>query len=78
MSEEQNSDGWWYVTPHEFWTCPECHAVTPANEWEEAVVACEDCGSHDARRCPNCGERFDHVWGSREIEEASVMSAKSS
>jgi len=71
-----NSEGWWDVEAHEAWTCPECGATTPANDWRETSVGCEDCGEHDARECPACEERFDHVWGSRRIEDATaVMSA---
>jgi hypothetical protein len=43
--------------------CPECHAVNVLQTWQETDVGCEDCGSHAALECPDCGERFDHVYG---------------
>ena len=52
------------------WVCPECREATPSFQWEETEVNCEDCGSHLAVRCPECGEAFDHVWGAAAMEKA--------
>lgn len=41
--------------------CPECGVWTFYEEWAQTEVGCEDCGSHDALKCPKCGECFDHV-----------------
>lgn len=43
--------------------CPECEEWSPAVEWTEAEVGCEDCGSHDGVKCPRCDERHDHIHG---------------
>ena len=43
--------------------CPECKEWSPLAEWTESEVGCEDCGSHAAMVCPECGEKFDHVHG---------------
>ena len=44
--------------------CPACHNWYPENEWEKTEVDCEDCGSHEALRCPNlvCDEVFDTIY----------------
>ncbi len=42
--------------------CPECGCVSMVSDWKEASVSCETCGEHDAIECPECYERFDHVW----------------
>ena len=39
--------------------CPECKETTTFYPTE---VGCEDCGSHPAVRCDNCGEDFDDVY----------------
>jgi len=62
---------WWDVKNRALWTCPACHQTSPAAEWQESRVPCDDCGSHDGRECPRCNRAFDHVWGSERIEEAS-------
>ncbi len=59
--------GWWHAPAGEYWKCPECGETTRVENWEEQTVGCEDCGEHDGRECPECGEVFDHVWGSHEI-----------
>ena len=66
--------GWWSVKAFETWKCPECLETTPVDDWQETETYCEDCGSHDARRCPKCGETFDHVWGSSKIAAAQQLS----
>ena len=73
---KKNAEGWWDVEPRAQWTCPECGETTPSDDWEEREAECEDCGAHDGRECPKCGEVFDHVWGARRIEEACVKSAE--
>lgn len=50
------------------WKCPECGETSPAPEWGEAEVGCDDCGDHSADVCPRCGEKFDAVH-SRVIKE---------
>jgi DNA-directed RNA polymerase subunit RPC12/RpoP len=50
--------------------CPECEEEVIMEEGHE--VGCEDCGSHSAVRCPNCGEFFDHVWGYNKIREFNL------
>ena len=67
---ERNSDGWWAVQPRDQWACPECREISPADDWPEREPYCEDCGSHDGRECPRCGEVFDHVLGDDKIEAA--------
>lgn len=42
--------------------CPECGEVTNEKEWTESEVGCEDCGSHSAMQCPECGHRIDMVF----------------
>jgi hypothetical protein len=66
----EDRDGWWDVPAATNWTCPECGQTSPVEEWVECEPGCEDCGSHDGRRCPRCDETFDHVWGSTKIAEA--------
>lgn len=39
--------------------CPECKNNTTFKAGYE--VGCEDCGSHEAVECEECGERFDSV-----------------
>ncbi len=48
--------------------CPECKAHVPRAEWKDTEVGCEDCGSHAAIECPECGKTFDHVWGPQAFE----------
>lgn len=57
---EVGSDGCFY--------CPKCDSRSPASEWKEVEPYCEECGSHDGRECPECGEWFDHVWGDSQID----------
>ena len=45
--------------------CPECKSLTTFEADHE--VSCEDCGSHAAVKCLECGEYFDHVWGYERI-----------
>jgi hypothetical protein len=71
MTEKDAINGWWGVPPAQKWQCPECHVRSPVSEWKEREVYCEECGSHDGRECPNCGEAFDHVWGSERLAEVN-------
>jgi DNA-directed RNA polymerase subunit RPC12/RpoP len=48
--------------------CPECKAAVPREAWEDTEVGCEDCGTHAAIRCPECGQTFEHVWGPQAFE----------
>lgn len=48
--------------------CPECDGLVEFDYDSGLEVGCEDCGSHSATECPECEERFDHVWGYNRIE----------
>ncbi len=48
--------------------CPECLTWSLHTEWRESSVGCELCGEHYAIKCPECDERFDHVWNSEPFE----------
>ena len=67
----QDKDGWFDNTPRTHWICPECGVSSPVEDWEECEVYCEDCGSHEARSCPNCDERFDAVWGGAKLADVN-------
>jgi ribosomal protein S27E len=41
--------------------CPSCLETSPATEWEDTDIYCEDCGDHAAVRCPKCEEVFDTI-----------------
>lgn len=41
--------------------CPECKEYSHWQDWAITEVGCEDCGTHDALRCPECEETFDHT-----------------
>ena len=61
---------WHHMPLTSEWHCPECNKSFPTELWEECEPYCEDCGSHDGRRCPGCGEEFDHVWGVAKLIDA--------
>lgn len=42
--------------------CPHCNEWSSHNDWEQTSLPCDLCGDHDAIRCPECFESFDHVW----------------
>lgn len=65
---KEDRSGWWEVPPSDTWICPECKTASDVSLWTECSPYCEDCGEHDGRECPECGEQFDHVWGSNRIE----------
>lgn len=44
------------------YVCPECKAWSPVGLWKETEVCCEDCGTHQAMRCPLCEEDHDGVY----------------
>ena len=67
----EDKDGWHHVDASDMWKCPECNEWSSYVDWDETTVACDDCGEHDARRCPKCDEVFDLVWGSKRIAEAT-------
>jgi primosomal protein N' len=73
---KDDKEGWWNVSESEKWCCPECKEWSSYTEWDEATAPCEDCGEHEARVCPNCGEVYDHVYGSDRIAEAMHNYAK--
>jgi hypothetical protein len=56
------------------WRRNETIQWSDASLWQEdyAEVYCEDCGSHPAVVCPECGEYFDMIYvelEERELEE---------
>lgn len=67
-----NREGWWEVPAFlPLWTCPACGEPTDPERWIEVEVACDLCGSHDGRQCPNCRKGWDHVYGAPKIAKAS-------
>ena len=42
--------------------CPKCNEWSLLINWDIVEVYCEDCGEHEAMKCPNCDENFDHVY----------------
>jgi len=71
MTADDRVNGWWEVPAADTWTCPECGAASSVEQWAERPTGCEDCGDHDGRECPRCGEVLDHVWGAPRILEAT-------
>ena len=67
---KDDANGWWSMPALSAWRCPECATTSPVETWRECEPYCEDCGAHDGRGCPNCGEQFDHVWGVKKLAEA--------
>ena len=49
--------------------CPECGEWSFHTEWRATEVYCEDCGTHEAMRCPKCQDDIDNVWA--ELESRS-------
>ena len=44
--------------------CPKCgFKETDEEHFINTIEPCEDCGSHSAIACPECDERWEHVWG---------------
>lgn len=72
MAAGDETSGWHEAPAGATWTCPECWRAAPIAEWAEVEVGCEDCGSHEGRRCPHCGEDFEHVWGAVRMAEATA------
>jgi len=64
---KEDESGWYGAPAGKHWLCPECNNKSPIADWRETEVPCEDCGEHNARICPKCGESFDHVWGADRI-----------
>lgn len=52
--------------------CPECKEWSPQKDWVETEVACEDCGSHEAYKCPKCGEPIDIVYNDLKERECEI------
>lgn len=71
---KRDGAGWWEAPAATVWTCPECGESSPVADWQEAAPYCEDCGEHDGRECPRCGEVLDHVWGAGRIAAATESS----
>ncbi len=73
MTKEDIENGWWDIPAGLIiWICPSCSTGTWGTRWKALDVYCEDCGDHDGRKCPECGEVFDHVWGAEEIRKKSL------
>lgn len=49
----------------EIFKCTKCDFAGIDKEWENTEVGCEDCGSHKAKECPNCGAVYDTVFDDR-------------
>ncbi len=49
--------------------CPLCGKVAPKYHFIEREMSCEDCGSHEALECPNCGELIDLVYNNLEEDK---------
>lgn len=73
---KEDEEGWHDIGARQRWFCPECKKWSATAEWEELSVPCDLCGDHEGRGCPECGERFDHVWGSDRIERESEKAEK--
>jgi hypothetical protein len=71
VTASDKTDGWYEVPAAKRWTCPRCGITSDVALWRECEPCCEDCGSHDGRECPECGEVFDHVWGAAELAGAN-------
>lgn len=50
--------------------CKQCGAWSPEGAWTGAAVYCEDCGEHEAVRCPACDHVVDTVM--QELPERDV------
>lgn len=50
--------------------CPKCMKFSFSTDWIEGEVSCEDCGSHDAEKCPECQKMIDIVYN--DIEEIDI------
>lgn len=73
MTAADAEQGWGAAPPGLSWRCPEtdCRVLSPIADWDASETYCEDCGEHDARRCPACGESCDAVWEDRLIADAT-------
>jgi ssDNA-binding Zn-finger/Zn-ribbon topoisomerase 1 len=71
MTAEDRVNGWWEAPAADTWTCPECGTSSPVERWEARDAYCEDCGDHDGRVCPACGETLDVVFGAPRILAAT-------
>ena len=69
---EDEREGWWGAPAGKRWRCPECNKISNISDWNEVSLSCEDCGSHDGRECPTCGEAFDHVWDADKIKSGDI------
>ena len=71
-----NSEYSWNENPKDICSvkrqCPECKNLVMFEGFHE--TGCEDCGSHSAVKCPECGEYFDHVWGYGRIRSFNNIS----
>ena len=47
------------ITSNTLLKCPECDNQSPRQDWADAEIGCEDCGTHFALRCPKCDELID-------------------
>jgi len=49
--------------------CPHCMKTSPLDEFDETEIGCEDCGSHEALKCPKCDELIDLVYNEMEADK---------
>lgn len=55
--------------------CKECGFIGATEQWIKTEVYCEECGSHSAEECPECGKTYDLCFDSRvEIEDDIIES----
>ncbi len=69
-----DTGGWAFTAPisdESEVKCNECGEFSPLSDWTEGYVGCEDCGDHDAMRCPRveCEHCEDHVYSDRKPME---------
>jgi hypothetical protein len=73
--EDVFNKGWWEcpVDPaNPVWRCPECGKTSPVADWADRPVGCQECGEHEGRKCPECAEVFDHIWGDATLAESQL------
>jgi hypothetical protein len=68
MNYDPSQDRWVHVKYHVAVCYPQNSNSTSAekceHDWYETETGCEDCGTHPAVRCPECGMVIDTVMNS--------------